>query len=70
MKKMSQFIISHIIFTGNYFSTTFIMGGEKFNTPSPENYLFGENTDLNFLTAKPTSVSKVKSGSHQKTPKY
>uniref|UniRef100_A0A8D8R8Y3 RING-type E3 ubiquitin transferase n=1 Tax=Cacopsylla melanoneura TaxID=428564 RepID=A0A8D8R8Y3_9HEMI len=40
--------------SGNYFGSHFIMGGEKFDTPQPEAYLFGENTDLNFLGNKPT----------------
>ncbi|XP_026472717.1 E3 ubiquitin-protein ligase MGRN1 [Ctenocephalides felis] len=40
--------------TGNYFGSHFIMGGERFDTPQPEAYLFGENTDLNFLGCKPT----------------
>jgi hypothetical protein len=33
------------------------MGGERFDTPQPEAYLFGENTDLNFLGSRPTPVS-------------
>ncbi|XP_055523570.1 probable E3 ubiquitin-protein ligase MGRN1 [Wyeomyia smithii] len=40
--------------SGNYFGTHFIMGGERFDTPQPEAYLFGENADLNFLGCKPT----------------
>lgn len=32
------------------------MGGERFDTPQPESYLFGENADLNFLGIKPTLV--------------
>ncbi|KAI5719188.1 hypothetical protein M8J76_006490 [Diaphorina citri] len=40
--------------SGNYFGSHFIMGGEKFDTPQPEAYLFGENGDLNFLGNKPT----------------
>ncbi|RWS09210.1 RING finger protein 157-like protein [Dinothrombium tinctorium] len=39
---------------GNYFSTHFIMGGERFEACQPEAYLFGENMDLNFLGGKPT----------------
>lgn len=42
---------------GNYFGSHFIMGGERFDTPTPENYLFGENSDLNFLGCKPVNVS-------------
>ncbi|XP_045214260.2 probable E3 ubiquitin-protein ligase MGRN1 isoform X1 [Mercenaria mercenaria] len=39
--------------SGNYFGTHFIMGGERFDMSQPESYLFGENTDLNFLGCKP-----------------
>lgn len=41
---------------GNYFGSHFIMGGERFDTPQPEAYLFGENADLNFLGSRPTVV--------------
>lgn len=34
------------------------MGGERFDTPQPESYLFGENVDLNFLGNRPTAVSE------------
>uniref|UniRef100_A0A3Q3FDB8 E3 ubiquitin-protein ligase n=1 Tax=Labrus bergylta TaxID=56723 RepID=A0A3Q3FDB8_9LABR len=37
----------------NYFASHFFMGGEKFDTPHPEGYLFGENMDLNFLGNRP-----------------
>jgi len=43
---------------GNYFGSHFIMGGERFDTPQPEAYLFGENVDLNFLGNRPTPVSR------------
>lgn len=39
--------------SGNYFGSHFIMGGEKFDSPQPESFLFGENSDLNFLGCKP-----------------
>ncbi|KAM9831704.1 E3 ubiquitin ligase RNF157 [Neosynchiropus ocellatus] len=39
--------------SGNYFASHFIMGGEKFDSTHPEGYLFGENTDLNFLGTRP-----------------
>ncbi|XP_060582699.1 E3 ubiquitin-protein ligase MGRN1-like isoform X2 [Ruditapes philippinarum] len=39
--------------SGNYFGSHFIMGGERFDMSQPESYLFGENTDLNFLGCKP-----------------
>jgi len=35
------------------------MGGERFDTPQPEAYLFGENADLNFLGNRPTPVRRV-----------
>ncbi|KAJ1530539.1 hypothetical protein ONE63_005428 [Megalurothrips usitatus] len=41
--------------SGNYFGSHFIMGGERFDTPQPEAYLFGENSDLNFLGSRPTA---------------
>ena len=50
--------INPILFVaGNFFGSHFIMGGEKFETMQPEAYLFGENTDLNFLGPKPFDVS-------------
>lgn len=36
------------------------MGGEKFDQAIPESYLFGENSDLNWLGSKPISVSKYR----------
>ncbi|XP_063892338.1 E3 ubiquitin-protein ligase MGRN1 isoform X1 [Helicoverpa armigera] len=42
--------------SGNYFGSHFIMGGERFDTPQPEAYLFGENADLNFLGSRPTPI--------------
>lgn len=42
---------------GNYFASHFFMGGEKFDTPHPEGYLFGENMDLNFLGNRPVQAS-------------
>lgn len=32
------------------------MGGEKFDSTHPEGYLFGENSDLNFLGNRPVLV--------------
>lgn len=54
-------IINYFIcnFLGNYFGSHFIMGGERFDTPQPEAYLFGENADLNFLGSRPTPVSYI-----------
>jgi len=39
--------------SGNFFGSHFIMGGEKFDSPQPESFLFGDNSDLNFLGSKP-----------------
>ncbi|XP_033895279.2 E3 ubiquitin ligase RNF157-like isoform X2 [Acipenser ruthenus] len=41
--------------SGSYFASHFIMGGEKFDSTNPEGYLFGENTDLNFLGHRPVA---------------
>lgn len=40
------------------------MGGERFETPQPEQYLFGDNADLNFLGSKPVPVRET-ANSHQ-----
>ncbi|EQB77236.1 ring finger protein 157 [Camelus ferus] len=40
---------------GSYFASHFIMGGEKFDSTHPEGYLFGENSDLNFLGSRPVA---------------
>ncbi|XP_032767772.1 E3 ubiquitin ligase Rnf157-like [Rattus rattus] len=42
--------------SGSYFASHFIMGGEKFDCTHPEGYLFGENSDLNFLGNRPVAV--------------
>ncbi|NWH77394.1 RN157 ligase, partial [Piaya cayana] len=42
-----------VFFPGSYFANHFIMGGEKFDSTHPEGYLFGENSDLNFLGNRP-----------------
>jgi Zinc finger, C3HC4 type (RING finger) len=57
-----QFVVVNNAFSivGNYFGTHFIMGGERFDTPQPEAYLFGENADLNFLGNRPTPVTRMK----------
>ncbi|KAG8446077.1 hypothetical protein GDO86_013813 [Hymenochirus boettgeri] len=41
--------------SGSYFGSHFIMGGEKFESSHPEGYLFGENSDLNFLGSRPVT---------------
>lgn len=45
-----------VFFPGSYFANHFIMGGEKFDSTHPEGYLFGENSDLNFLGNRPVVV--------------
>lgn len=42
---------------GNFFSSYFIMGGERFEAQQPETYLFGDNADLNFLGTRPIPVT-------------
>ncbi|XP_042197146.1 E3 ubiquitin-protein ligase MGRN1 isoform X2 [Callorhinchus milii] len=51
--------------SGNYFASHFFMGGEKFDTPHPEGYLFGENTDLNFLGNRPVQFPYVTPAAHE-----
>ncbi|XP_062886968.1 E3 ubiquitin ligase Rnf157 isoform X4 [Mobula hypostoma] len=41
--------------SGNYFASHFIMGGQTFDSAQPEGFLFGENSDLNFLGARPVT---------------
>ncbi|XP_011833888.1 PREDICTED: E3 ubiquitin-protein ligase MGRN1 [Mandrillus leucophaeus] len=41
------------------------MGGEKFDTPHPEGYLFGENMDLNFLGSRPVQFPYVTPAPHE-----
>jgi len=43
--------------TGPFFAPYYYMGNEKFETSEPENYLFGENSDLQYLGLKPQSFS-------------
>ncbi|XP_072415544.1 E3 ubiquitin-protein ligase MGRN1-like isoform X2 [Chiloscyllium punctatum] len=51
--------------SGNYFASHFFMGGEKFDTPHPEGYLFGENMDLNFLGNRPVQFPYVTPAAHE-----
>uniref|UniRef100_A0A8C5PLZ3 E3 ubiquitin-protein ligase n=1 Tax=Leptobrachium leishanense TaxID=445787 RepID=A0A8C5PLZ3_9ANUR len=51
--------------SGNYFASHFFMGGEKFETPHPEGYLFGENTDLNFLGNRPVQFPYLTPAHHE-----
>ncbi|XP_070145317.1 E3 ubiquitin ligase RNF157 isoform X7 [Ovis canadensis] len=44
--------------SGSYFASHFIMGGEKFDSTHPEGYLFGENSDLNFLGNRPVAMCR------------
>lgn len=51
---LSDFYV--FLYPGSYFASHFIMGGEKFESSHPEGYLFGENSDLNFLGSRPVTV--------------
>ncbi|XP_076998032.1 E3 ubiquitin-protein ligase MGRN1 isoform X5 [Tamandua tetradactyla] len=51
--------------SGNYFASHFFMGGEKFDTPHPEGYLFGENMDLNFLGNRPVQFPYATPAPHE-----
>lgn len=51
--------------SGNYFTSHFFMGGQKFDTPHPEGYLFGENMDLNFLGNRPVQFPYVTPAPHE-----
>uniref|UniRef100_A0A8C5S4W7 E3 ubiquitin-protein ligase n=1 Tax=Laticauda laticaudata TaxID=8630 RepID=A0A8C5S4W7_LATLA len=51
--------------SGNYFASHFFMGGEKFDMPHPEGYLFGENMDLNFLGNRPVQFPYVTPAPHE-----
>ncbi|OCT58247.1 mahogunin ring finger 1, E3 ubiquitin protein ligase S homeolog isoform X1 [Xenopus laevis] len=51
--------------SGNYFASHFFMGGEKFETPHPEGYLFGENSDLNFLGNRPVQFPYLTPAPHE-----
>lgn len=43
------------------------MGGEKFDSTHPEGYLFGENSDLNFLGNRPVVVGTGGAGGIRST---
>ncbi|KAL4648110.1 RING finger protein 157 isoform X1 [Arapaima gigas] len=51
--------------SGSYFASHFIMGGEKFDSTHPEGYLFGENTDLNFLGNRPVAFPYAAPPAHE-----
>uniref|UniRef100_A0A8C3LHH1 E3 ubiquitin-protein ligase n=1 Tax=Chrysolophus pictus TaxID=9089 RepID=A0A8C3LHH1_CHRPC len=58
-------LYTFFFFLGNYFASHFFMGGEKFDTPHPEGYLFGENMDLNFLGNRPVQFPYVTPAPHE-----
>uniref|UniRef100_A0A8C3V433 E3 ubiquitin-protein ligase n=1 Tax=Catharus ustulatus TaxID=91951 RepID=A0A8C3V433_CATUS len=60
-----SFILLCFLFLGNYFASHFFMGGEKFDTPHPEGYLFGENMDLNFLGNRPVQFPYITPAPHE-----
>uniref|UniRef100_A0A5S6QS64 RING-type E3 ubiquitin transferase n=1 Tax=Trichuris muris TaxID=70415 RepID=A0A5S6QS64_TRIMR len=49
----------YLLKSGSYFGTHFMLGDERFETPQPECFLFGENKDLNFLCRKPVAYPYV-----------
>lgn len=51
----------------SYFADYFLMGGSRFDTPQPEAYLFGENSDLNLLNPKPVSFPYPQPPSNEPT---
>ncbi|KAL9957087.1 hypothetical protein ACROYT_G038679 [Oculina patagonica] len=51
----------------NFFADYFLMGGSRFDTPQPEAYLFGENSDLNLLNPKPVSFPYPQPPSNEPT---
>ncbi|MEE6520127.1 hypothetical protein FKM82_017927 [Ascaphus truei] len=42
--------------SGSYFAGPYHWGGAKFDCSHPEGFLFGENSDLNFLGSRPVTV--------------
>ncbi|KAL6046946.1 hypothetical protein STEG23_019986, partial [Scotinomys teguina] len=54
--------------SGSYFASHFIMGGEKFDSTHPEGYLFGENSDLNFLGNRPVAKNPQNARDHLSYP--
>uniref|UniRef100_A0A8D1Y1N9 E3 ubiquitin-protein ligase n=1 Tax=Sus scrofa TaxID=9823 RepID=A0A8D1Y1N9_PIG len=58
-------VLTLCLVPGNYFASHFFMGGEKFDTPHPEGYLFGENMDLNFLGNRPVQFPYVTPAPHE-----
>lgn len=53
--------------SGCYFGSHFTMGGQRFDTPQPEAYLFGENSDLNYLGTRPATFPYPASNSSEPT---
>ncbi len=50
-----------------YFASHFIMGGEKFDSPQPESFLFGENADLNLVGSRPVAFPYPPPQAHEPT---
>lgn len=48
-----------VFLLGSYFANHFVMAGERFDNINSENFLFGENNDLNYLSNKPVPVSVI-----------
>ncbi|XP_071814935.1 E3 ubiquitin-protein ligase MGRN1-like isoform X2 [Apostichopus japonicus] len=53
--------------SGCYFGSHFTMGGQRFDTPQPEAYLFGENSDLNYMGSRPATFPYPASNSSEPT---
>lgn len=45
---------------GPFFGSHFLMGGERYEVSKPEAFLFGENSDLDFLNSKPAQFPYVR----------
>lgn len=56
IRKLKNDFLRIFLFVGNFFASSFIMGGDRHDQTIPESYLFGENSDLNWLAPKPTAV--------------
>lgn len=53
---VALYIHQLIYIAGPFFGSHFLMGGERYEVGKPEAFLFGENSDLDFLEGKPAQV--------------
>lgn len=57
LSKVARSLPIHLaVFTGLYFGNTFALGGQEFAMMNPESFLFGDTSDLNFLSQLPGTV--------------